>query len=69
MTKGNVTIPHYRLSKAYRQLGIAISHRTMYDVFHRAADEVRPLYSQRELFQYGVPQGAEVHFPIMKATF
>jgi hypothetical protein len=33
------------------------------------AVEVRPLYSQKEMFQYGVSQGTEVHFPVFKAMF
>lgn len=33
------------------------------------AVEVRPLYSQKEVFQYGVAQGTEVHFPVFKAMF
>ncbi|MBK8258301.1 MAG: hypothetical protein IPK82_37240 [Polyangiaceae bacterium] len=33
------------------------------------AVEVRPLYSQREMFQYGVTQGTEVRVPIFSASF
>lgn len=31
--------------------------------------EVRPLYTQSELVQYGVAQGSEVRVPVFKATF
>jgi hypothetical protein len=31
--------------------------------------ELRPLYTQREVFQYGVTQGTEVHVPVFKAMF
>jgi hypothetical protein len=33
------------------------------------AVEVRPLYSQREVWQYGVQQGTEVKFPVFRAMF
>ena len=33
------------------------------------AVEVRPLYTQREMFQYGVGQGTEVRLPVFKAMF
>ncbi len=31
--------------------------------------EVRPLYTQREMWTYGVNQGTEVRLPIFKAMF
>jgi hypothetical protein len=33
------------------------------------AVEIKPLYSQREVWQYGVSQGTEVKFPVIRATF
>jgi hypothetical protein len=33
------------------------------------APEVRPLYTQRELYTYGVAQGTEVRLPVFKAMF
>jgi transposase len=39
------SIPQYRLEKAYRHLGIPMSRSTMCDLFHRAADELRPLHA------------------------
>jgi hypothetical protein len=33
------------------------------------AVEVRPLYTQQEMFQYGVGQGTEVRLPVFKAMF
>jgi len=44
VSKCNDSIPQYRLEKAYRQIGIPISRSTMCDLFHRAADELRPLH-------------------------
>jgi hypothetical protein len=31
--------------------------------------EVRPLYTEREMWQYGVAQGTEVRVPVFKAMF
>lgn len=45
VSKCNDSIPLYRLEKAYRQLGIPVSRSTMCDLFHRAATELRPLYT------------------------
>lgn len=36
--------PFYRLEKACKRAGMPLSRSTMVDLFHRAADEVEPLY-------------------------
>ena len=33
------------------------------------APQVRPLYTQAEMYKYGVPQGTEVQLPVFKAMF
>jgi hypothetical protein len=33
------------------------------------AVEIRPLYSQQEIVRFGVQQGEEVRFPVVRATF
>jgi len=58
VSKCNDSIPLYRLEKAYRQLGIPISRSTMCDLFHRAAEELRPIYTAALAL---VPQSADVH--------
>jgi len=58
VTKCNDSIPQYRLEKAYRQIGIPISRSTMCDLFHRAADELRPLYDAALAL---VPKAPDVH--------
>ena len=52
------SIPQYRLEKAYRNVGIPISRSTMCDLFHRAADELRPLYTAALAL---VPKASDVH--------
>ncbi|HEY5455427.1 MAG TPA: transposase, partial [Acidothermaceae bacterium] len=39
------SIPQYRLEKEYRNLGIPMSRSTMCSLLHRAAAELRPIYS------------------------
>lgn len=56
--KCNDSIPLYRLEKSYRQIGIPISRSTMCDLFHRAADELRPLYAAALAL---VPAAPDVH--------
>jgi transposase len=58
VTKCNDSIPQYRLEKAYRQIGIPISRSTMCDLFHRAADELRPIYNAALAL---VPASPDVH--------
>lgn len=58
VTKCSESIPHYRLEKAYRHLGIPMSRSTMCDLFHRAAKELRPLYDAALAL---VPEAADVH--------
>jgi len=58
VTKCNDSIPHYRLEKAYAQIGIPISRSTMCALFHRAADELRPLHCAALAL---VPQAPDVH--------
>jgi len=58
VSKCNDSIPQYRLEKAYRQIGIPISRSTMCDLFHRAADELRPLHAAALA---RVPAAADVH--------
>ena len=58
VAKCNDSIPQYRLEKAYRQIGIPISRSTMCDLFHRAADELRPLHAAALAL---VPAAADVH--------
>lgn len=52
------SIPQYRLEKAYRRLGIPISRSTMCDLFHRGAEELRPLYTAALAL---VPLAPDVH--------
>lgn len=58
VSKCNDSIPQYRLEKSYRQIGIPISRSTMCDLFHRAADELRPLYDAALAL---VPAAPDVH--------
>jgi transposase len=58
VTKCNDSFPQYRLEKAYKQIGIPISRSTMCDLFHRAANELRPLYNVALAM---VPAAADVH--------
>jgi transposase len=58
VAKCNDSIPLYRLEKAYKQIGIPISRSTMCDLFHRAATELRPLYTAALAL---VPATADVH--------
>jgi transposase len=58
VSKCNDSIPQYRLEKSYRQIGIPIARSTMCDLFHRAADELRPLYNAALAL---VPSSADVH--------
>jgi transposase len=58
VSKCNDSIPQYRLEKAYRQIGIPIARSTMCDLFHRAADELRPLYNAALAL---VPAATDVH--------
>lgn len=39
------SIPQYRLAKEYARLGIPIARSTMNGLFHRAAEELRPLWT------------------------
>ena len=52
------SIPQYRLEKSYRMLGIPMSRSTMCDLFHRAADELRPIYAAALAL---VPAALDVH--------
>ena len=52
------SIPQYRLEKAYRRLGIPISRSTMCDLFHRGAQELRPLHAAALAL---VPLASDVH--------
>jgi len=58
VSKCNDSIPFYRVAKAYQQIGISISRSTMCDLFHRAAEEARPLYAAALAL---VPQAKIVH--------
>jgi transposase len=58
VSKCNDSIPQYRLEKAYKQIGIPIARSTMCDLFHRAADELRPVYNAALAL---VPAAADVH--------
>lgn len=58
VSKCNDSIPQYRLEKSYRQIGIPISRSTMCDLFHRAAEELRPLYTSALAL---VPAALDVH--------
>ena len=58
VSKCNDSIPHYRLEKAYKQIGIPISRSTMCALSHRAADELRPLHDAALAL---VPQALDVH--------
>ena len=50
--------PQNRLEKAYRDLGIPLSRSTMCNLIHRAARELRPLYTAALAL---VPQAPDVH--------
>lgn len=52
------SIPHYRLEKAYRNLGIPISRSTMGGLMHRGATELEPLYKAAIAC---VPSATDVH--------
>jgi transposase len=58
VAKCNDSIPLYRLEKSYKQIGIPISRSTMCDLFHRAANELKPLYEAALAL---VPAAADVH--------
>jgi len=57
-SKCSSSMPHYRLEKEYRQLGIPISRSTMCTLFHRGASELRPLYNAACRL---VPEALDVH--------
>jgi transposase len=44
VAKCSSSMPHYRLEKEYRNIGVPISRSTMCSLFHRGANELRPLY-------------------------
>jgi transposase len=58
VSKCNDSIPQYRLEKAYNHIGIPMSRSTMCALFHRAADELRPLHAAALAL---VPRAADVH--------
>ena len=58
VSKCSESTPQYRLEKAYRNIGIPMSRSTMCDLFHRAAKELRPLYSAALAL---VPRAPDVH--------
>ncbi len=58
VSKCGDSIPQYRMEKAYRNIGIPMSRSTMCDLFHRAAKELRPLYTAALAL---VPKAADVH--------
>jgi transposase len=58
VSKCSDSIPQYRLEKAYRNVGIPMSRSTMCDLFHRAAEELRPLHTAALAL---VPAAADVH--------
>lgn len=58
VSKCSESTPQYRLEKAYRHLEIPMSRSTMCDLFHRAAEELRPLYDAALGL---VPCAADVH--------
>jgi transposase len=58
VSKCNDSIPLYRLAKSYKQIGIQIAPSTMGDLFHRAAEELKPLYTAALAL---VPAAADVH--------
>lgn len=58
VTKCGDSIPQYRLAKAYTNIGIPMSRSTLCDLFHRGADELRPLYMAALAL---VPRAADVH--------
>lgn len=58
VSKCNDSIPLYRLEKAYNLIGIPISRSTMCGLFHRAADELRPLHTAALAL---VPKALDVH--------
>ncbi|HVY44858.1 MAG TPA: hypothetical protein VHB21_03225 [Minicystis sp.] len=56
--------------KAYEHMPLSVLD--LYDRHLRLgvpAVEVRPLYSQREIAEFGVKQGTEVKFPVFRAVF
>lgn len=57
-SKCNDSIPFYRLEKAYAQIGIPIARSTMCDLFHRAAEELEPIYNAALAM---VPAASDVH--------
>jgi transposase len=58
VSKCGDSIPHYRLEKAYRNLGIPMSRSTMCSLLHRGAAELEPLYKAALA---AVPSAADVH--------
>jgi hypothetical protein len=68
--KGKRPAAHARLRPAPVPLGlIDLDLGADRLAFGLPAVEIRPLYSQRELFRFGVQQGEEVRFPVVRATF
>ena len=57
-TKCSSSMPQYRLEKEYRNLGMPVSRSTMCSLFHRGADELRPIYSAACAL---VPAATDVH--------
>ncbi len=68
---------HYQYKSRYRAELAGMPHvpTGLIDMFRGKlgfglpAVEVRPLYTQSEMFRYGVAQGTEVKLPMFKATF
>ncbi len=69
--------PVYRYRSSFRGELASMPHvpTGLIDMFHGKlglglpAVEVRPLYTQSEMFKYGVAQGTEVKLPLFKAMF
>jgi transposase len=58
VSKCSDSIPQYRLEKEYQRLGIPLSRSTMCSLFHRGAEELRPLYNAACAL---VPRSPDVH--------
>jgi hypothetical protein len=79
---GDITAPpgptsFYRYRSTYRAHLASVPHlpTSLLDVytgkvgFGLPAAQVKPLYTQAEIYRYGVTQGTEVQIPVLKGTF
>jgi len=72
---GPTSFYHYRSSYRARLANVPHLPTSLLDLysgkmgFGLPAAQVKPLYTQAEIYKYGVSQGTEVELPVLKGTF